>query len=201
MPANPAMLTLPSVDLVLRREMLVFFNRLQEPERNWPAVPTETMVSAVADTLVTFGELHGLGSSALRVLIHELQDRLPDGGEVGYSLTWRAPATGSAIAAYPSSSLDIYFEAFEAARGIPCKVQFSGSRCVLTYDEDDESSSTPLWRQWIGFAQSPGHYEMREPGGGHATLHRSGPDARYLEGYWREDGHTGMWRVTLCMAQ
>lgn len=188
-----------TVNRVLRREMLTFFTRLQSPEKNWPGIPTERMLDAVADTMLAWGQQQGMGSSALRVLTLELQERIPQPRQnvAGQADAARKGQSKTAVFHYPHSSLDIYFEGLPAVFDIDCKVQLSGTQCVLTYDEEAASGPRFRWKQWIGFAPSDGHYEMREAEGGHATLHRMGPDSAYLEGFWKEDGYTGMWRVKL----
>lgn len=199
--AAPSLQSPGYVNRILRREMLAFFTTLQTPELNWPAVPTNAILEGLADTLLEWGQQKGMHSSALRVLILELQDRLP-APAAAVPLTGHGDAgRGATAMLYPHCTLEIYFEGAPAIVDVDCKVEISATRCILTYDEEATPPGRLRCKQWFGFAASEGHYEMREAEGGHATLHRLAPHSAFLEGFWKEDGYTGMWRVRLGATQ
>ncbi|MBI5241393.1 MAG: hypothetical protein HY926_13050 [Elusimicrobia bacterium] len=76
----------------------------------------------------------------------------------------------------------------------PCEIKLDGAEILVTYADEDFHPNGAFWR---GTETTPGHYQLRLDGGdGQASLHRF-PDSTILEGYWREDGEDGMWRIEL----
>ncbi len=71
-------------------------------------------------------------------------------------------------------------------------VRLSDETIEVVYDDDD---GRPVCYQ--GINNGDGHFNLLAPEcDGKATLHRF-PDSGYLEGYWREGGEKGMWRIRL----
>ena len=89
-----------------------------------------------------------------------------------------------------------YFDASEAVEGDRCEVRIDESEIVVSYQEDDERNGfTHVLYQ--GKNIGDGHYKLTCPErNGEATLHRF-PDGKILEGYWKEDGYRGFWRIYL----
>ena len=72
-----------------------------------------------------------------------------------------------------------------------CEVRFEGNKIVVSYK--DEGGYTT----YSGESQGEGHFELTAPSvRGMATLHMFSK-GRILEGYWREGGDGGMWRIFL----
>lgn len=106
----------------------------------------------------------------------------------------RSLASGRRIQ-YLNAKLDIYHSSAEPDLDIDCIVELSPNECIVRFDEFHSGSLSPVC--WKGNAQSPGHYVLQEIcREGRATLHQV-PESIYLEGYWKERGYHGMWRVTL----
>lgn len=64
---------------MLEKEFTAFLNTaLNSRDRGWPEITIQTVADALADSLITLGTANGVDDSALRVLILELQDRLPE---------------------------------------------------------------------------------------------------------------------------
>ena len=64
---------------MLEREFTAFLNAtLNSRDRGWPEITLQTVADALADSLTVLGTAKGVDDSALRVLILELQDRLPE---------------------------------------------------------------------------------------------------------------------------
>ena len=184
------------VQRVLRREMLVFFTRLSTAQGKWPAVAMEPMMEALANALVALGKQRGQEATLLHVLVQELQEHLGF-TKVTPAQDWRANPAPTASSFFLDSRLSLYFEEVPAVHDIACKVEISSTRCVLKYDEVDDIDPRPKFVEWSGHAVAPGHYELRTANGGHASLHRMSAESRFLEGFWKEEGLRGMWRIDL----
>lgn len=86
-----------------------------------------------------------------------------------------------------------WFAEGRAEVDFPCRVRIDDDMVVVEYEED-EGEPTVVYR---GHSHGQGHYRLRVVGfKGEATLHRF-HDAMVLEGTWREEASTGMWRITL----
>jgi hypothetical protein len=80
----------------------------------------------------------------------------------------------------------------EADVEIPCIVEITRNFCKIKYD--DESRTVYVWE---GSNKGADHYVLKaNKKGCEATLHRI-QDSVYLEGFWKELGCHGMWRVRL----
>ena len=97
---------------------------------------------------------------------------------------------------YRFSIATIYHLDKEADTDIRCRVEIDADLCVVVYDQDIDDRKQVVVR-WEGASRGNGHYDLTaKPLAGHATLHRI-EDSRYLEGFWKEKGFTGMWRIEL----
>lgn len=84
-------------------------------------------------------------------------------------------------------------ESFNADYKAKCDVKIDGSKILVTYQDSGR------WLKYEGeeVENDPGHYKLTSRDtGGRATLHRFAED-NYLEGFWIEGGHQGMWRIFL----
>ena len=73
----------------------------------------------------------------------------------------------------------------------PCVVKLDGNRILIEYDGDEG------FVQYEGISNGDGHFELNGSGfDGKATLHMF-PGSSVLEGWWREEGYEGMWRIYL----
>lgn len=71
------------------------------------------------------------------------------------------------------------------------EVRLEGDELVISYQSDGR------WISYKGQDQGGGHYPLTADSiQGSAMLHRA-PDAEILEGYWSENGSSGMWLVYL----
>lgn len=72
------------------------------------------------------------------------------------------------------------------------EIKIDDQEIVVSY-QDDEG-----WVEYRGKNNGDGHFQLIAPErNGKSSLHRFLPDGEILEGYWQEDGHQGMWRITL----
>ncbi len=73
----------------------------------------------------------------------------------------------------------------------PCEIRIDGSDIVVSYMEEEDSEHIIYSGKEIG----SGHYrlECREKSA-IASLHCF-PDSTIYEGYWKEEGEEGMWRI------
>ena len=93
---------------------------------------------------------------------------------------------------YKWSLVDIYYSDREPDVGRGCIVEINKARCTVKYD--DETRATWIW---AGNSAGLGHYVLKaNQKGCEATLHRL-KDSVFLEGYWKEHGFHGMWRIRL----
>ena len=77
---------------------------------------------------------------------------------------------------------------------VPCQVVIDGDNISLSY-KDEDLAQTIVCK---GFDHGAGHFELSCPEAqGRATLHRLKKDSSCLEGFWKEGGERGMWRITL----
>ena len=73
-----------------------------------------------------------------------------------------------------------------------CEITIINNEITVSYEEDDD-----VHILYKGSENGDGHYQLKcHQRNGNATLHRF-PKSRILEGYWNEDGYTGMWRIQL----
>jgi len=102
---------------------------------------------------------------------------------------------------YPFAELTIYYTDREADEGVRCRLEISEDNCTLVFDQTEGIDKLVKVVKWSGKGHN-GHYELsgevpgRERTKCRATLHRF-PDANVLDGFWKEHGFTGMWRITL----
>ena len=102
---------------------------------------------------------------------------------------------------YPFSELTIYHSDRESDDRVRCRVEISEDHCVLVYDQVDGTDKVRNVVKWSGEGAN-GHYILfgevpsRTRDRCKATLHRF-PDTKLLNGFWREHGFSGMWRITL----
>ena len=74
---------------------------------------------------------------------------------------------------------------------LPCQVRISDGTIAVSYKLDGAIVV------YEGRETEPGHFRLSsDAANGRATLHRFSND-EVLYGWWLEDGHEGMWRVTL----
>ena len=93
---------------------------------------------------------------------------------------------------YKWSTIDIYHSDRAPDVGIDCIVEINRDQCIVKYDDQTGTS----WI-WSGGSSGLGHYVLKAfQKGCEATLHRL-RDSVYLEGYWKEHGFHGMWRIRL----
>jgi hypothetical protein len=93
---------------------------------------------------------------------------------------------------YRFSYVDIYYTDRAADFDVDCIVEISRDRISLKYDDENRNAYV-----WSGKSKGSGHYELEaNQDNCRATLHRI-QDSVYLEGFWQESGHKGMWRVRL----
>lgn len=86
----------------------------------------------------------------------------------------------------------VYYGNDEPSLRDPCKVTFSGDQITVSYDGLEGENY-----QYTGMDHGSGHFELAlADGDGGATLHRF-PNSKLLEGYWKEDGVEGFWRIHL----
>lgn len=70
-------------------------------------------------------------------------------------------------------------------------VRMSDELVEVVYDDE----AGPVC--YRGKFSQDGHFELRAPErDGHSVLHQM-PNSVYLEGYWKEEGYQGMWRIRL----
>lgn len=64
---------------LMRAEFTAFFTKMTEtPTPQWPAISSQELVNAIADSLLTMGTRQGMPLALLQTLVHELQDRVND---------------------------------------------------------------------------------------------------------------------------
>jgi hypothetical protein len=72
-----------------------------------------------------------------------------------------------------------------------CQVKIDAETIVLCYEGETGITT------YRGYAIAPGHFVLKGDGfPATATLHQT-PGADLLEGSWKEDGQSGMWRINL----
>jgi len=72
----------------------------------------------------------------------------------------------------------------------PCEVRIDGDEIIVSYDGD----AGPV--VYSGKMKGEGHFELKSARPeGRACLHRFW-NGRRLDGWWKEDGYEGMWRIT-----
>ena len=89
-----------------------------------------------------------------------------------------------------SCTMESFFGHEVALETAPCRVRIGDGHVEVFYDDD---SGEVCYR---GPEIGAGHYNVTREHHGAGSLHHF-PDGRILEGWWREDGEVGMWRITL----
>ncbi|HGA2318628.1 TPA: hypothetical protein ACIRVE_003209 [Pseudomonas putida] len=104
--------------------------------------------------------------------------------------TWLINTRTQLQALHMADVMETYRVNGQATLDQPCTLLLDGDTITVAYPEPD--GKTYFYK---GKAVGEGHYELEAVGfDGWATLHsRSGTDE--FEGFWREEGCTGMWRV------
>lgn len=93
---------------------------------------------------------------------------------------------------YSWSIVDVYHSDRGADLEIDCLVEITRDRCTIKYDDENG-----VYWVWEGENLGSGYYVSKANRKGcQATLHRI-KDSIYLEGFWKELGHHGMWRIRL----
>lgn len=84
----------------------------------------------------------------------------------------------------------LYYSADEAGDS-PCAVRLEPGYILVEYEDAGRSY------HYTGIEKGEGHYQLHcADNHGEATLHRFA-DSTILEGFWRESGEHGMWRIKL----
>ena len=96
---------------------------------------------------------------------------------------------------YRNSTMDFYYPDRGTDTDIPCIVTLGGEGCVIKYDALEPDGHELFW-EWTGQAIEPGHYKLTAHVGCSATLHMFA-NAFVMDGYWKEQGLHGMWRIKL----
>ena len=74
------------------------------------------------------------------------------------------------------------------------QVRIDDDSIVVSYETN--GNGLGVWVNYQGHDTGNGHYRLTaQHMQGFGTLHRAEDD--YLEGYWSQDGQTGMWRIKL----
>ena len=60
----------------LRREFATFFKAMLTPEKDWPAIPDEEFIDALADAVLAVGKDSGRVVAMLQTLVYEVQERI-----------------------------------------------------------------------------------------------------------------------------
>ncbi|MCK6189914.1 MULTISPECIES: hypothetical protein [unclassified Pseudomonas] len=91
---------------------------------------------------------------------------------------------------YAKSKMDTY-NAHGSWLDQPCVVFCEGAEITVEYEDEGH-------QQYRGLDKGEGHYELssRSFADGRATLHRF-EGGLILEGSYREQGNSGMWRIRL----
>jgi len=91
---------------------------------------------------------------------------------------------------YKNSKIDcFYYDGSAPDIKHPCQVRIETKEIVIDYEGDGERVL------YSGKELSPGHFELSCEGG-HASLHRF-DNSIILEGSWKEDDYSGMWKIWL----
>jgi hypothetical protein len=92
---------------------------------------------------------------------------------------------------FAKSAVEFFYNTGRPSRNVTGAVRLESDEVTVEYPGEHGQE------RYFGKALAPGHYELRcIEIGGRATLHRF-PGSDYLEGYWSQDHHYGMWRVQL----
>lgn len=85
-----------------------------------------------------------------------------------------------------------YFESGDAWVDEECEVRFEADKIFVSYLGED---GIPVL--YIGVQKGEGHFRLEcKHIDGVASLHRF-PEGQILDGWWKENGFQGMWRITL----
>jgi hypothetical protein len=92
---------------------------------------------------------------------------------------------------WKNSTMETYYASGDASDTDHCIVAIGEGRISVTYDYD---GGTEVYE---GPEIGSGHFKLKARDGlGEASLHCF-PDGRLLDGWWVEEGETGMWRIRL----
>jgi hypothetical protein len=92
---------------------------------------------------------------------------------------------------FAKCAVEFFYNTGRPSRNVTASVKLDGEDITVEYPGEHGQE------RYFGKALAPGHYELRAVEiGGRATLHRF-PGSDYLEGYWSQDHHYGMWRIQL----
>jgi hypothetical protein len=102
-----------------------------------------------------------------------------------------ALSKGAEMTVYKNASMETYYGDGAAMQAWPCQVRLDKGSIAVSYTDDGVSVT------YEGTEEGAGHFKLASPAPrGSATLHKF-KGAEVLEGWWSEDGHTGMWRIFL----
>ena len=83
----------------------------------------------------------------------------------------------------------VFYDGKEVYHDEDCEVMIDASRIVVSYEDPDGVVN------YEGTEVAPGHFILRAPErSGEATLHLI-PGGRILDGFWKEGGYMGFWRI------
>ena len=89
-----------------------------------------------------------------------------------------------------NSKMETFYSDDSEYSDLPCAVRIGDGRIRVSYEDEGEVV-------YVGEETGDGHYHLRCPEeDGEATLHCF-PGAKVLDGWWKENGAFGMWRVRL----
>lgn len=96
---------------------------------------------------------------------------------------------------YPNARITVlFYAAVEADVDVPVKVRVDNGQILVEYLQNG------CFVQYTGQEVGAGHYKLTcRQLDGQASLH-SFPSSSILEGYWKESGSKGMWRIVLGIA-
>ena len=85
----------------------------------------------------------------------------------------------------------VFYDETPAYEGEECEIKINGDEIVVSYKDED---GVVIYR---GTDEGHGHFVLECPErNGKAVLHQI-RNSKYLEGFWREEGDEGFWRITL----
>lgn len=90
---------------------------------------------------------------------------------------------------YKNSTMEMFSE--DGQWSHPCQVRINDEKIIVSYIEEGSHIV------YEGEEKGIGHFLLKsESVNGSATLHCFSKSI-FLEGWWKEDGRIGMWRITL----
>jgi hypothetical protein len=92
---------------------------------------------------------------------------------------------------YKNSEMTTFYSDNRPERSDECEVRLDDGSIAVSYRGENG------WVVYEGPESGNGHFEVAAHSvSGQATLHRF-PDGDILEGFWKEGGAIGMWRIQL----